>query len=44
MGAGIEELAKVPAGLADRAGIGDADAIETEGLGFAHKRALEIGG
>jgi DNA-binding transcriptional MocR family regulator len=37
---GIEKLAEVFSGIAERAGIGDADAIETERRGFAHERGL----
>ena len=42
MRAGIEEFAEIFAGIADRAGIGHADAIETERLRFALERGLQV--
>ena len=44
MRAGIEEFAEIFAGVADRAGIGHAEAIEAERLRFARERGLQIGG
>ena len=42
--AGIEEFAEIFAGIADRVGIGDADAVEAERLRFARERGFQIGG
>ena len=42
MGAGFEEFVEMLAGLRDRVGIGDADAIEAERAGFMRKRGLEV--
>ena len=42
MRAGIEELAEIFSGLADGVRIGDADAVEAEGLRFPGERALEL--
>ena len=44
MRAGIEEFAKIFAGIADRVGIGHTDAVEAERLRLAHERGLQIGG
>ena len=43
MRAGIEEFAKIFAGIADRIGTGHADTIEAERLRFALERGLQIG-
>ena len=44
MRAGIEEFAEIFSGVADRVGIGHADAIEAERLRLARERGLQIGG
>ncbi len=43
MRAGIEEFAEIFAGIADRVGIGHADAVEAERGRFARERRLQIG-
>ena len=44
MRAGREEIAKVPAGISEHAGSGDADAIESQRAGFACERGFQVGG
>jgi hypothetical protein len=44
MGASVEELEKMLAGMRDCIRIGDADAIEAERAGFVLERGPEIGG
>ena len=43
MAAGIEEFAEMRAGLAEHAGIGDADAVEAERSRLARERGLDVG-
>ena len=43
MAACIEEFAEMPAGLRNRAGIGDADAVEAEQARLIGEFSLEIG-
>jgi hypothetical protein len=41
---GLKEVAKVPAGIGEHAGSGDADAIESQRAGLACERGFQIGG
>jgi hypothetical protein len=43
MAAQVEELAEIFGRTADRAGIGDTDAVKAERAGFVLERGFEIG-
>jgi hypothetical protein len=43
MAAGVEEFLKIFSSLRDRRGISHADAIKSQGAGFARERGLQIG-